>query len=108
MKEGNIFKQIESMGLNKEEILWIYEHTEKYVEFLQKEIKRAEQLNDLTKKLKDIQGGFTAVNESGDDITNKLDGIFEKQEEALNKTKIDFLVVNSVKNKLKPLKEIFE
>lgn len=97
-EKDSVFKQADSLGLNKDEILFIYDLISKDNEFLKKNIAQGAAIKTVMNTLDKLKTS----------TETKLEGYFEKVNENIVKLEKEELITSNIIKKLQPLKEIFE
>ncbi len=111
LEEKTVFKQVEDAGLNKEEILFIYDHIKKFADCTKNEIDKSEKMKDLFKSLGslgDMVSKSFGDSDKSQDIESRIEEITKSNAEFTNKLKTEYKLLEGIVNKLQPLKEIFE
>lgn len=107
LETQSIFGQIEKAGLNKEEIMFIYDHFKRFTDYNKAEIDKSEKMKGLFKTLEGMGDALSSPGSTGG-LAGKVEEMMKKNDEFVDKLREEYKVTNSIVSKLQPLKEIFE
>ena len=112
LEQQTVFGQVEKAGLNKEEIMFIYEHIKKYNDFNKAEIDKSDKMKILFQNLGSlgdlVSGNINGETSSGEGLQDKVNEMMKKSDEFTDKLKKEWELTDKIVKKLTPLKEIFE
>jgi len=102
LENENVFKQIEKTGLNKEEIMFIFNLIAEDNKFLKEQLDKTSKIKSVISTMGSLMGNMDSS------MLDKMKDALDKGDESIVKLEKEVMLTSSIINKLTPLKEIFE